>query len=264
MMKTQQKIVAQYSIKAMAVVALFLLSACSALQESEEATKGWSAKQLYDEAKANLDRGAYESAIEYYEILEARYPLGTYAQQAQLDTLYAHYRSEETASALAAADRFIKYNPRHPYIDYVYYLKGLANFNENFGFLERYLPLDLAQRDQAAAKQSFEDFSELVQRFPNSQYTPDALKRMQYLRGMLAKYEVYVANYYLDRKAYLAAANRAQYVVKHYDRTESVPDAMVIQAKAYQKMGMNDLLADIVKVMRLNYPQHTGLAEIDP
>jgi len=262
-MKKNQKNFFQHSIKAVTLsLLLVFLSACSFMAETEDATKDWSAKELYDEAKAYLDSGSYELAVEYYEILESRYPLGTYAQQAQLDTIYAYYRSDEVASALAAADRFIRYNPRHPFIDYVYYLKGLANFNENFGFLQRYLPIDLATRDQAAAKQSFEAFNELVKRYPESKYSPDAVKRMEYLRGMLAQYEVYVANYYLERKAYLAAANRAQYVIQHYDRTASVPDAMVIQAKAYHKMGMKDLVADLVKVMQLNYPDNIGYQEI--
>lgn len=233
----------------------WLLGGCGAVDNREQ-TKGWDAKKLYSEAKAAMKSGDYEAAIDYYEVLESRFPLGKLAQQAQLDLIYAYYRYEEPASALAAADRFIKMHPRHPNVDYAHYIKGIVTFNQNFGLMERFLPIDLAQRDQAAAKESFQYFSELVKKYPDSPYAEDARQRMFYLRNNLARYELAVADYYLRRGAFVAAANRAQYVVQHYDRTPAVPDALAMMAQAYDHLGMEKLAADARRVRALNYRDH--------
>lgn len=232
------------------------------LPEQIDPTKDWSASKLYSEAKAALDGGDYETAIKYYESLEARYPFGRYAQQAILEEAYAYYKYDEPDSAITAADRFIKTYPQHPNVDYAYYLKGLANFNRNMGLVERYLPQDPAQRDPGSMRQSFNDFAELVKRFPNSKYAEDARQRMIYLRNNLAQYEVHVANHYIRRGAYVAAANRAQYVVEHYQQTPAVADALAILAESYTNMGIQELAADTLRVLELNYPNHPALARL--
>jgi len=241
---------------------IFSLTACSSLEPQEEAA-GWSAQQLYERAKSNLDKGLYESAIKYYELLETRYPLGQYAQQAQLEIIYAYYKFEEPESALVAADRFIKLYPRHPKVDYVYYLKGLINFERNIGFIDRYLPLDRAQRDQYTARQAFDNFEELINKFPNSRYSQDARQRMLYLRNLLAKHEIHVAAFYMRRGAYVAAVNRAKTVIELYQQTPSVPEALVILAKAYKIMKLDELSDNALKVLKLNYPDYEGIEEVE-
>ena len=249
------------SIKLLLVISLLILGGCSLLPDQIDNTKDWSADRFYTEAKDAMNSGDYGTAIKYFETLEARYPFGRYAQQAQLEVIYAYYKDNEPVSAVSAADRFIKLYPRHPFVDYAYYLKGLANFNAGRGLIERYIPQDASQRDPGAARQSFQDFSDLVKRFPNSKYTNDAILRMAYLRNNLAKYEINVANYYMKRGAYVAAANRAKYVVENYPRTPSMPDALGILAKAYKVMELDDLSADALRVLELNYPTSPALAQ---
>lgn len=228
-----------------------LLAGCSGLDEKDE-TRGWSQQKLYSEATADLNAGSYESAIKYYEILESRYPFGKYAHQAQINLAYAYYRFEEPASALAAADRFIKLHPRHPATAYAHYLKGLVNFNRSLGFLDRFLPTDTSQRDPGAALDSYNDFAEVLAQFPNSEYAEDSARRMLYLRNNLARHEVNVARYYIRRGAYLAAANRAEFVVQNYQRTPALRDALEIMIDAYAKLGMEQLESDTRRVLALN------------
>jgi outer membrane protein assembly factor BamD len=199
-----------------------------------------------------MESGSYTRAIELYEKLEARYPFGRYAMQAQLDTAYANYKAEEPEAAVAAADRFIKLYPQNPYVDYAYYLKGIVNYNRSVGFLDKYVPTDPSQRDPGAALDAFEDFSELVKRFPNSKYAPDARQRMLYLRNNLAQHEVNVARYYMKRGAYVAAANRANYVVERFQRTPAVQDALEVLAEAYRALGEEKLAADAQRVLEVN------------
>ena len=170
----------------------------------------------------------YDQAIKYYQKLEARYPYGRFAQQAQIEIAYAHYKDEEPALAVAAADRFIKMHPNHPNVDYVYYLKGLANFNEDLGIMRLIGGQDMTERDPKAAVESFEAFKELVQRYPESKYAPDAIKRMKYLVNALASHEVHVARYYMKRGAYVAAANRVQYALKTYPQAPANEEGLVI------------------------------------
>ncbi len=233
------------------------------LLPKEDPTADWSAQKLYTEAKASLSSGDYEQAITYFEYLEARYPFGRYAQQAQLEIAYAYYKYDEPESAIAAAERFIQLYPRHPNVAYAYYLKGLANYNRGKGFVERYVPQDPSERDPGAALQAFQDFSELIKRFPDSKYAKDAGQRMVYLRNNLAQHEVHVADYYMRRRAYVAAANRGKHVIENYQRTPAVPDALVVMAKAYKQLGLNDLSDDALRVLRLNYPDHPGIAQVE-
>lgn len=243
------------------LVFLLLTSGCSLLPGKIDETKDWSADRFYAEAKEAMDDGDYETAIKYFESLEARYPFGRYAQQAQLEIIYAYYKYDEPASAVAAADRFIKLQPRHPNVDYAYYMKGLANYNQGKGLIDRYIPTDASQRDPGAARQSFQDFDVLVRRFPDSKYANDARQRMVYLRNNLAAYELHVGDYYMRRGAYVAAANRAKYVVEHYQGAPVMPDALAMMVKAYRRMGMDRLADDALRVLKDNYPSNPAIAE---
>ena len=232
---------------------VLLLTGCSLLPDQEDETANWTASQFYYEAKENLDEGDYEEAIRLYETLMARYPFGRFAQQAQIEVAYAYYRYEEPEQAIAAADRFIKLHPKHPNVDYVYYLKGLANFNRGYGLLERFIPTDSSQRDQRASIRSFYDFEELLKNYPDSKYAEDARLRMLYLRNNIAAYELAVAQYYMRRGAHIAALNRSSYVVEHYQRTPAVPEALEVMAAAYRAMDMQEQAADADRVYAANY-----------
>ncbi len=197
----------------LALILVLLLSSCSWFGKKEE--PNLSASKLFSDAMGDMDDKNYEQAIKKFETLEARYPYGRYAEQAQLEVAYAYYKQEDVASATAACDRFIKLHPTHPNVDYAYYMKGLANFNENLGFIASLGGQDMTERDPKQARQSYDAFKELVTRFPNSKYTEDAAVRMRFVLNGLANYEVQVARYYMKRKAYVAAVNRAQYVLQN-------------------------------------------------
>jgi outer membrane protein assembly factor BamD len=231
-----------------------LLAGCGLLPEVKDETLGWSANRLYAEAKTMLGEGNYESAITYYEKLESRFPYGRFAQQAQIDLAYAYWKSGEKESAVAACERFIKLHPNHPNVDYVYYLRGLIDFNEDLGLLGLISQQDMTERDPKGARESFNTFRELIDRFPDSKYTPDATLRMTYLVNALAQLEVHVARYYMKRGAYLAAINRAQYAVKSYPDVPATEEALFIIVQAYDLLGMNDLRDDAERVMRHNFP----------
>lgn len=245
------------------LLALLIVSGCGIFgKDDDDSTKNWTVDRLYAEAKGALESGYYKKAVEYFEYLETRFPFGVYGQQALLDLAYAYYKTEEFDSAISACDRFIRLYPQNPYVDYAYYLKGLSNFNRGKGFTERYLPLDISQRDISASMQSFQDFSELVNKFPESRYAGDARKRMVYLRNILAQNEVNIAHYYMRRGAYVAAVNRCRYVIENYNRTPAVPEALAIMAKAYKILEMDDLSEDALRVLELNYPNHPGIYEV--
>lgn len=244
--------------RSVAVVALALLAACSTTPKDE--TADWNAQKLYSEAKSALADGSFDQAIKYYEKLEAKYPYGRYAQQAQIEVAYAYYKQGEQAQAVAACDRFIKLHPNHPNVDYVYYLKGLANFNEDLGILGSISDQDLTERDPRAARESFDSFRELVSRFPESKYAPDSEKRMAYLVNALASNEVHVADYYLRRGAYIAAINRAQVAVQTYPQAPAIEEALSIMVKSYDALGMNDLRDDAMRVMQKNFPNSQYIA----
>lgn len=228
------------------------LAGCGIIGKEYDETEGWSASELYNKAAREMDGANYKRAIELYQKLETRYPFGRYAMQGQLDVAYAHYKAEEPEQAIAAADRFIKLYPQNPYVDYAYYLKGIVNYNRSVGFIDRFIPTDASQRDPGSALDAFQDFSELVQRFPDSKYAEDARQRMLYLRNNLAKNEVNVARYYMRRGAYIAAANRAQYVIERFQRTPAVEDALEVLIDAYTMLGEDKLAADARRVLELN------------
>ncbi len=246
-------------MRSLAVIATlltaFVLGGCGIFGPEKDETAGWSPNKLYTEAKSALDEGSYDKAVKYFEKLEARYPYGRYAQQAQIEIAYAYWKSGEPSSALAACDRFIKLHPNHPSVDYVYYLKGLVGFNEDLGILGHVSGQDPTERDPKSARESFDAFKELATRYPNSKYTPDAIARMKYLVNALASQEVHVARYYMKRGAYLAAINRSQFALKNYTDAPAIEEALFIMVKAYDLLGMNDLRDDAERVMRKNYPK---------
>jgi outer membrane protein assembly factor BamD len=239
---------------------LALSSGCAWLSKQADPTARMSAPELYEMAKDSLQNGDYETAIQHFESLEARFPFGRYAQQAQLEIAYAYYKNGEADSALAALDRFLTRHPRHPNADYAWYMKGLVNFNRGASFLDRLFPRDATERDNRSARQAFQDFSELLRRYPESRYAEDASQRVVFLHNGLARHEVNVADYYLRRGAPVAAANRARFVLENYQRTPAVADALVIQVNSYRALGYNDLAEDALRVLRLNYPEHPFLA----
>lgn len=241
-------------LKIAAVVLAFSVSACGWLPEKIDETQGWSASKLYSEARDELAAGNYERAISHFEKLESRYPFGTYAQQAQMEIAYAHYRQGDAPQALAAVERFIKLHPNHPNVDYMYYLRGLINFNDRASFFSFLSKQDLSERDSKATREAFEAFRQLAERFPNSTYTPDAIARMKYLVNAMAQHEVHVANYYYRRGAYLAAANRAQIAVTEYREAPAIEEALFIMVRAYDALGMKELRDDAERVLRQTFP----------
>lgn len=237
------------------IICLFL-GACASKDEND---LDLDEDQLYKKVQQQIDSGRYDLAVESLEALEARFPFGTYADQSQLLLIYAYYKKGESEAASSAASRFIRLHPQHPNVDYAYYLKGLSSFTEGHGLFERFLPTDLTTRDPGAARDSFADFYQLVSNFPESPYAADAEKRMIYLRNLLARYEVHVANYYFKRGAYLAAANRGRYVVENFQKTPAIPDALAVMTQAYLLLGYDELARDSLTVLYTNYPNHVAL-----
>ena len=236
---------------------ILTLSACASWKE--DPTRNWSASQLYGEAKAALDEGSYDQAVEYYELLEARFPFGRFAQQAQIEIPYAYYKAGESDAALVAVDRFVQLNPRHPNLDYAYYLRGLINFNRDQGFLTNIFPMDPSELDTKPLNQAFQDFSRLVNEFPESRYAADSRQRLIFIRNALAAHEVRVAEFYMERRAWVAASQRARYVVERYQGAEVMPQALAILVQSYQALDLADLAEDTMAVLELNYPQQAAM-----
>jgi outer membrane protein assembly factor BamD len=214
------------------------------------------ASELYAAAKQSLDNRAWDRAIRTYRILQTRYPFGRYTEQSMLDLSFAYFKAGNSQSALSNLDRFVRTYPTHPNVDYAYYLKGLVNYAQNMGFLERMMPARVRDRDQSTARDSFMDFAELIRRFPDSRYVPDARQRMVFLRNNLAAYEIGVADFYIRREAYIAAVNRARYVLEVYPNTPQTAEALMILHKAYSQIDLPELADSSWEVLELNYPDH--------
>ena len=218
-------------------------------------------QMLYRNAQRSLRAGNYERAITALERLEARFPFGRYAEQAQLELVYARYQSSDHDTARLAADRFIRLHPQHSNIDYAYYLKGLAAFNKNRGLLDRVFASDVSKRDMTSAQEAYADFAELLRRHPHSDYASDAMQRMIYLRNMLAASEIHVADYYMRRGAYVAAANRARFVLENYPQAEPIPEALILLVEAQYKLELPTAANDTLRVLAVNYPDHPAFDE---
>ena len=238
---------------------ILLLGVGCASTSEDDPTEGMAVAEIYEEASTMLKSGDYERAILLYERLESRFPYGKYADRAQMEIAYAYYKDSEPESAIVAADRFIKLHPNHDNVDYMYYLRGLASYDLSESFLDSLFNVDPSQHDPKSARRSFEYFAELLKKYPKSRYSKDALQRMTLIRNNLAVYEVHVADYYMRRGAYLAAANRGKYVIVNYKRTPAVADALAIMVSAYEKLGMTDLASDSRSVLKKNYPDHKSL-----
>ncbi len=243
----------------LALVAAAMLGACSSTPTADK-TAEWSPNRIYKEAKDELDAGAYDKAIPLFEKLEGRAAGTILAQQAQLDKAYAHYRASEQALAIATLDRFMKLHPASPALDYALYLKGVVNFNDNLGIFAFISQQDLAERDQKAAKESFEAFKELARRFPESKYTLDSRQRMTYIVDSLAQYEVHVARHYYQRGAYHAAVNRAQAAISDYREVPANEEALYILYMSYEALGLAQLRDDAKRVLDKTFPNSGFLA----
>jgi outer membrane protein assembly factor BamD len=239
---------------AVAIMLALALAACGLLPEVKDETANWSAERIYQEAHAMLTTGNYTRAIKLYDTLEGRFPYGRYAQQAILEGAYANYRAAETATAIAACDRFIRTYPNHPDVDYAYYLKGVINFREDQGLLGYIVEQDISERDPKMTRESFSAFKDLVSRFPDSKYAADAHVRMRYLANALSSYEVHVADYYYRRGAFLAAANRAQASLVTYPQTAANEDALIVMIRSYDRLGLTQLRDDTERVLKASYP----------
>lgn len=243
-----------------ALAAGWLLGGCGLFGGKEyDETRTWSVQKLYAEARAELADRNWETAIKHYERIESRYPFGRFAQQAQIEVAYAHWKNEDTPSALATIDRFLKTFPNHPSADYMYFLRGVINFNDDLGIMGFFSGQDLSERDPKAAADAFVAFKELATRYPESKYTPDALLRMGYLVNALASHEIHVARYYMKRKAYVAVVNRAQYALKTYPDAPANEEGLVLMVKAYDALGMTALRDDAERVLNKNFPDSVYL-----
>jgi len=236
-----------------------LLSGCGLLPEVKDETGNWSVERIFNTARESSQEGNYLRAIKLFETLESRYPYGPYAQQAILQLAYAHYKMGEMPAAVNAADRFIKLYPNHPNVDYAYYLKGLANFNEDFGFLTFLADQDLSERDPKTLRESYLAFRDLVAKFPESRYADDSRARMKFLVNALASGEVHVARYYYNRGAYIAAASRAQSALITYPNAPVIEDALAIMVNSYDKLGLAELRDDARRILDKNFPKSTTL-----
>ncbi|RRJ83266.1 outer membrane protein assembly factor BamD [Aestuariirhabdus litorea] len=237
-----------------------LLVACAA-DDKNLIPEDLSETELYRKAQSALELRNFGEAVDNLRALESRYPFGSYAEHAQLELIYAYYMRQEPESAKATAERFIRLHPQHPNVDYAYYMKGLASYTADVGLMERYVEIDMSRRDPGQARDSFTEFAELLNRFPESPYATDARQRMIFLRNQLSLYEIHVADYYLKRKAYVAAVNRGQYVVENMQRTPAVPAALAVMVEGYLQLGLDEEAQSTLEVMRLNYPKHPSLDE---
>lgn len=241
----------------LSVFLLLTLTACSIFDPlptgtPSDTTQHLSAEELYHQAKDELNDNNFSAAIKLYETLQSRYPYGQYAQQSMLEMAYASYRHNEPDAAISNLERFLKQFPNHPHADYAYYLKGLATFNGELSILGAVAGQDAAERDPRSAQESFDAFKELVTRFPNSKYTPDAKLRQQYLVNTLAQHELHIAGYYLRRGAYIAAVNRAQGILKDYPNSPATREALGVMAQAYDAMNLPELRDDAKRVLASN------------
>ncbi len=247
-------------IRWMAAALLAVSIAACGTTNPADPTVGWPPERLYADARDEMNSGNWAQAIKQLERLEARYPFGRWAQQAQIDLAYAHYKDGERALGLASIERFMKLHPNHPALDYAYYLKGLINFNEQQGFMASLGGQDLSERDLRAAREAFDAFREVTTRWSDSKYAADSEARMRYLVNSMAAGEVHIARFYFQRGAYVAATNRAQAVVRQFPQTPATEEALYIMIQSYDRLGLPELKSDAERVMQLNFPKSTYMA----
>ena len=239
-------------------MAILLGVACSSAPQTR-APAGGSAEELYNNAKRSLNQGDFQSAISFFEALGARFPFGTYTQQAQLDIAYAYFRQDQYDAAVDSADRFIKLYPRSDNIDYAFYIKGISHYSRGGSAMERIFPRDLARVNQNWLRSSFAEFDNLVRRFPDSEYADDSIARMRHLRNEMARHELITAEFYFERGAMVAVINRMTHLLEHFDGSKHVPDALALLARAYDSLGQDDLKSDTLRVLSLTEPDHPAV-----
>ena len=232
------------------IMLTMVLFSCAGADKDE--TAGMSAQEIYDEAQDALKSAEFETAVKNLESLEARYPFDPYAKQAQLEIAYAYYKYDELDSATSAVDRFARLHPRDPNMDYVYYLKGLINFNRGQGLLDAWFPRQPSRHDPAVLEQAFSDFATLVKRYPDSKYAGDAHQRMVYLRNQMAEKEIHIAEFYIERKSWLSSAKRAKAVIERYPNTIWTKRALEIMAQSYEELELEELAADTRRIIDYN------------
>ena len=231
---------------------LLLVSSCSSNEEMPD--ERLVEKELYDQAQSRLKNGSFSTAILSLEALESRFPFGRYAEQAQAELIYAYYMNSQFEASQSAAERFINLHPRHSHTGYAFYMKGLAAFTDDSGLFSRYFQSDLAKREVVMAQTSFGELSEFISRYPESKYVPHAKQRMIYLRNLLAEHEIYVADFYMKRGAYLAAIGRAKYVIENLPNTPQTPFALSILVEAYEILEYEELRKTSLEILNANYP----------
>ena len=246
------------------ILSLSLTTGCSWLgwgdeEQTEEDSAGLTEKDFYERIQSSLNASNWTVAISNLQLLESQFPFGKYAEQGQLELIYAQYKSGDYESSIASADRFIRLHPQHPNVDYAFYVKGLSEISQTGGFFDSFLPTDSSLRDIGEARGAFTTLTELLSRFPESPYAADARKRLISLRNRLARAEIHVANYYFTRGAYLAAANRGRFVVENFQQSPAVPDGLAVMAQAYYLLEMKELADNSVEVLVANYPEHPSL-----
>jgi outer membrane protein assembly factor BamD len=233
------------------------LAACSSTTDPADMYPGETPEHIFKAGKSSLQDKGYNEATKRFEALDVQYPFDRVTEDAQLYLIYAYYMKEEYTMAVAAADRYIRLHPVSPHIDYAYYMRGIANYYQNLGVIERLFAIDLATRDLTQIQQSYNDFSVLVNRFPTSPYAPAAHQYMIYLRDVMAAHELHIAEYYYSRRAYVAAASRASDLVAHYQGAPTVVNGLILMAKSYHQLHMTKLEQDTLTVLHYNYPNVT-------
>jgi outer membrane protein assembly factor BamD len=238
--------------RTLAIVLLGFIAGCAGNDEVQDAVSNIT--QAYETAQTSIERGNYRRGIQIFEAIQARYPFSDLSRQIQLELMYAYYKSGQREQAAEAADTFMRENPTHPRVDYALYIKGLAHFEEGAGFLERWFRKDVSRRPPKDFDLAYSSLRRLVERYPASQYAPDAEQRMIYLKNRMADYENHVADYYLRRGAYVAALNRAKGALEDYNGAQGNAESLSIMARAYDKLGMAELAADTRRVLAENFP----------
>ena len=236
------------------IVVASLSTACSS--SGKGVGVGATEQSIYNEARRLLEKNRYDLAIIQLEALEREFPFGPYAEQAQIELIYAHYKSANYEAAIERAERFITQHPEHPQQDFVYYMMGISTYSASYGFITRFFNIDRSTRDQTGAKQALTIFRKMIDLYPQSAYASDVIARMTFLRNLLARQEVTIANSYLKQKAWLSAANRSAYVIRHFQQTPAVADAIAVMIFAYRKLGIDDLADDGVRVLAMNFPDY--------
>jgi outer membrane protein assembly factor BamD len=247
--------VLRWPMAALLAISTGLLVGCGTTAKDPEAQ--WSAERLYAEAKEEASQGNFDHAGKLYERLEGRASGTALAQQAQIERAYMLYKNGDKAQSLSVLERFIKLHPTSPALDYALYLQALVNFNDDLGILAALSRQDLSERDQQAARDSYQSFKQLIDQFPQSLYADDARARMNYIVNSLAASDVHVARYYYRRGAYVAAANRAQSVVTEFQQSPSAEEALYIMVQSYDRLGLTELRDDADRVLRASFPATT-------